>query len=470
MARTRVRLLPVPQPGIDAKPLYTRAGLSGHFVFPAVPAGLYLLTATRDHYFPASYGQHLPSGQGAPIPVTPDSDLFAELQMRRMGAISGRVLDENGIGLPGVNVVAYRTRAPLRIAATGVSDDRGVYRIHGLDAGKYWVRTAAFALDDGSGFLPTFAPEALESREARVYPVAVDAEMTDADLRPVPGGLLHLSVTFDCPIGTPLTAILSSETGRRSANAVCGPEGFRFDGLAPAEYEVYAETQDRSLFGFVEMFVGRDELAHVLLVPPPRVNVIFEAIAGTAEAKPSLTLMGRRQDLAETGPEREIKPPLTTLPPGHWEVMARTGAGEYVDAIANPGGLRRTMRRERPADAFDVFIETRQQTMIKVAFSDKAASIAGAVQVEGKIQPGIPVFLWPAAEQSRRSLHGQLQTLSDVNGEFRFVSLPPGDYRLLATFDLTEADEETMEAARAVVVHVEPSQAATVKLTPWNGY
>ena len=469
MARTRVRLLPVPKAGTNARPLMVRTGLSGHFVFPVVPEGLYLLTAVREHYFPAAYGQRLPNGQGTPLRMMADSDFFAELPMRRMGAISGRVLDENGIGMPGVNVVAYRARLPLRIAERAVSDDRGIYRIHGLDPGRYWVRTGAHTLDDGSGFLPTFAPEAMESHEARTYPVAVDAEMSDADIRPLPGALLSLSVTLQCqPMGAPVTAQLSSETGRRSANTGCG-DTYRFDGLAPASYEVYAETQDGSQCGFLEMLVNHSEAANVILVPPPRVNVVFQGIAGAIEARPSITLTGRRQDLAEAEPEREIKAPQTILTPGHWEISAHTAPGEYVESIATYTGLRRIIRRERPSDWFEVFIETRLQSSIKVVVSDKAGTLSGTVQADGKVEPGVPVFLWPVAEQARRSLHGQLQTLSDINGAFRFHSLPPGDYRVLATFDLTEADEESIEIARAVTVHVDASQTADVVVAPWAG-
>jgi hypothetical protein len=470
MARTRVRLQPVPKAGVDIKPLIVRAGISGHFIFPAVPEGLYLLTAIRDHYFPASYGQRLPYGQGTPIQVTTGSDLFAELRMRRMGAITGRVLDENGIGLPDVNVVAYRTRLPLRIAGSALSDDRGVYRIHGLDPGKYWVRTGALTLDDGSGFLPTFAPEAMESHEARIYPVVVDAEMSDADLRPVPGALLHLTVSPQCqPMGAPVMVAVSSETGRRGGNTFCGA-AYRFDGLAPAGYEVYAETLDGTEFGFTEMLLNHDELATVVMVPPPRVNIVFEGLNGVTDARPDVTLTVRRQDLAGTGPEREIKPPQTTLQPGHWEIRARTGPGEYVESIANTyGGPRRSIRRERPTDSFDVFIETRLQASIKVVFSSTAGTIAGNVRTAGKPEPGIPVFLWPVAEQARRSLGGQLRIISDVNGAFRFDSLPPGDYRLLATFDLNEADEESMEMARAGTVHVEASQTTNVGVAPWLG-
>ena len=468
MARTRVRLLPVPKPGSEGKPLLVRAGISGHFMFPAVPEGLYVLTAMRDHYFPATFGQRLPGGQGAPIEVRADSNLFAELRMRRMGAITGRVLDENGIGLPDVPVVAYRARLPLRIASRGVSDDRGIYRVHGLDPGKYWVRTGPHTLDDGTGLLPEFSPEAGETRDARIYPVAVDTETPDADLHSVPGALHRLNIAVQCqPLGAPVAVFLSSETGRHSANTACG-ESHVFQGLAPAAYEVYAEKQDLAEFGYLEIFVARDDFSIVIMAPPPRVNIAFEGIVGAIDARSSISLLARRQDLAETGTDREIKPPQTTLAPGHWEFSARTGPGEYVESIASlQGGPRRTLRRDRPTDRFDVFVEARAQWGIKVVVSDKAGHLGGSVRSDGKAVPGIPVFLWPVAEQARRSLRGKLQTLSDVNGQYRFDGLPPGDYRVLATFDLSDADEESMDIARAPVVHVDASQSTNSDLAPW---
>ena len=131
------------------------------------------------------------------------------------------------------------------------------------------------------------------------------------------------------------------------------------------------------------------------------------------------------------------------------------------------GGPRRPWRAERSADWFEVFIDARSQSRIKVVVSGATGNIAGTVQAEGKPIAGIPVFLWPVAEQARRSLRGQVQTLADVDGRFQFHSLPPGDYRVLATFDLSEADEESMEIARAVTIRVEPSETASVPLTPW---
>ena len=37
--------------------------------------------------------------------------------MRHKGALTGRVLDENGVGTPGVPVVAYRARSPYELPA-----------------------------------------------------------------------------------------------------------------------------------------------------------------------------------------------------------------------------------------------------------------------------------------------------------------------------------------------------------------
>ena len=99
--------------------------------------------------------------------------------------------------------------------------------------------------------------------------------------------------------------------------------------------------------------------------------------------------------------------------------------------------------------------------------SDQACQIAGRAMTDSKPATGAPVFLWPVAESARRSLSGPLQVLSDTEGRFRFDSLPPGDYRLLASFDVNEIDEELIEASHAAAVHAEASQTAAIDLPLW---
>src|SRR5271156_6611683 len=71
LSRSMVRLEPIPRSGSALlQPLTLRSGRSGQFVYPVVPPGIYLLTATHDGYFPAGFGQRLPIGRGTPIEVT----------------------------------------------------------------------------------------------------------------------------------------------------------------------------------------------------------------------------------------------------------------------------------------------------------------------------------------------------------------------------------------------------------------
>ena len=84
LSRTVVRLVPVPRAdNIDLRTLQLRTASAGQFVFFNVPDGYYFLIATREGYFPGAYGQRRPNGQGTPILITKDSDLFAQLRLRR---------------------------------------------------------------------------------------------------------------------------------------------------------------------------------------------------------------------------------------------------------------------------------------------------------------------------------------------------------------------------------------------------
>ena len=471
LARTNVRLQPIPKAGVEIAPLQVRAASSGTFVFPNVPDGLYLLIATREPYFPAAYGQRRPDGHGTPIVVTKDTDFFTELRMFRKGAITGRVLDENGIGMEEVPVVAYRARLPLLVAGRAISDDRGVYRIHGLAPGKYWVRTVAHTLDDGEGRLPTFGREGREIRESIMHSVTLDEDTPEADVRPLPGALFHLRGGLLCDDPRPpaqITVTLSSETGRRSLQSSCLGT-YTFEGLAPGIYEVFATKPGEGAdAGFIELSLDHDtENGDVKISAPARVDFIVRRAGASGGANIPVTIIGHRQDLAEGNEDREI-PLRTMLAPGHWEFAASVGPGMFVESITNNYSLRRAPWPViHPPDWFDLFMETRGLSLVTVTVSDQASRIEGSVTKEGNGVPGAPVYLWPMAESARRSLHGYCEAISDVDGKFNFQNLPPGDYRMLATFDMTDIDEERLDEARAVTIHVDPASVATADLEVW---
>src|SRR5688572_27839766 len=118
----------------------------GKFAFIALPAGRYTLSASKPGHVAVTYGQRRP-GPGRPgtaIQLADGQKLQVHLQLPRGGVITGAVLDENGEAIPGTPVRALRyamqsgTRV-LQQGGTGSTDDRGVYRIYGLQPGRYIV-------------------------------------------------------------------------------------------------------------------------------------------------------------------------------------------------------------------------------------------------------------------------------------------------------------------------------------------
>jgi protocatechuate 3,4-dioxygenase beta subunit len=468
LARAVVRLDPVPRSGAAVQPMTLRSGRSGQFVFPAVPPGFYLLTANHEGYFPAGFGQRIATGHGVAIEVTADSTLFAELHIHHKGAITGRVFDENGVGTAGVSVLAYKARLPLVSAGSALSDDRGVYRIHGLEPGKYWIRSGAYTFDDGSGWLPTFGLAGRETHEARIQAVTVDNDTTDADVDPEPGALFHLGGRITCDMPGVVRLTLSSEMGRRRMDSGC-PGRYRFEGIAPGVYEIFATSPEGTSAGFTELFLGQDsDSNNVTLLQTPTVEIEIRQVGSQAPADIPVTLIGRRQDLSEIEPGHEIPGPRTKLAPGHWEFRAQVPRGQYVESInVSPGYFRRPLIPERTSDWFPGFIESRTISRITVVVSGRSGQVSGRVTADGKPMPGAPVFLWPLAEQARRSLGGAVQTISAADGSYYFDSLPPGDYRILASFDVYEIDEEVLGMSQAQTVRVDASQTAHIDLTVW---
>jgi hypothetical protein len=139
-----------------------------------------------------------------------------------------------------------------------------------------------------------------------------------------------------------------------------------------------------------------------------------------------------------------------------------------VESITNRRDIRRPWRTEYPSDAHQIFVEPRRSLRLQVNVVENASHISGIVITnEKKAVPGSPVFLWPVFDGNRRILGGSRQVLCDVEGRFRFDGLPPGDYRVLATFDASEITPELIEESQAQAIRVQPAEAATVELPLW---
>jgi len=122
---------------------------SGAFEFTELPTGRYTLTASKAGYVGLSFGQRRPLQAGTPLQLTDGQELKGvDFRLPRGSVITGHVFDENGDPLPGAAVRAGRYQygqglRQLVPAGTAQTDDRGEYRMWGLNPGEYYISAIA---------------------------------------------------------------------------------------------------------------------------------------------------------------------------------------------------------------------------------------------------------------------------------------------------------------------------------------
>jgi hypothetical protein len=211
LSRAAVMIQPVD--GSGGASFSTRTNGFGAFTFSPVQGGAYLVSASRRGFAPAQYGQKRWKGSGIPVFVEQNSAVTLVIRLPRFAAIVGTVLDDNEVGLQDHDVAAYRNTRPPQQVARAKTDDRGMFRLSGLDPGAYLVRTLA-KRDEEETYLPTFYRDAATVEQA--YAVTVDLDRQAENIDPVPPGQYELF-----------------------AQAVGNNNGqYHFYGLAPGGYRV----------------------------------------------------------------------------------------------------------------------------------------------------------------------------------------------------------------------------------------
>jgi protocatechuate 3,4-dioxygenase beta subunit len=438
-----------------------------------MPGGSYLVLASRRSFAPAQYGQKQWKGAAVPITMEENATAFLTIRLERFGAISGTVVDENDVGLQEHDVVAYRNTRPPTIAARGKTDDRGVYRIWGLEPGAYLIRTVGKQYDEGS-YLPTFSRETARLDEARAVEVQLDQETTDVNVRPFPGVLYTLAGRAIVYAETQVTLTLVSDMG--SETTVSDQQGnFRFNPTAPGPYELLARGQADRRYNngevsaaYQPIVLDRDDTAHpVVLARMPVVRLTAEDTKGQAIDASVIHVLYRRKDLSGEGKPETLRAAGRggiSLPPGRYDLALAPSAAYYAAGFSGPRG-ENTIRGR--ADGWNEVVlagsGVRETQEVKFILSPRPATIRGVARNSGQDGvAGVPVFLEAYDMESRRRVADVRMIRADTRGQFEFHGLAPGHYRLIATFDFQMPDAVQMEAAR--VVKADEGQDQTIDL------
>jgi len=458
LARTLVTMRPVA--GTAGTQLSTRTNVYGAFEFSHVAPGAWLVAASRRAFAPIQYGQKRWQSAGVPVVLADESTIQMTLRMPRFGAIAGTVVDENEVGLPGHQVVAYKNTRPPQMVTRATTDDRVMYRVWGLEPGSYIVLTTE-QKDGDDMYLPTFAREGLRVHEARSIDVEIDRDTTDVSVRPMLGRLCVVGgrVQVYPPVAVRVTLVsdLGSQTVTSDING-----GFQFQPVAPGVYEVYAHAGNQA--AFTGLTVDREFVeARLQLGPMASVQVTVEDTQGRPVDFGLFQVKARRKDLSGEGPAAKlpIKDGVAVLTPGRWEFSLTPTAGYYVAQFAGPGG--EGAARERP-DGWNEIVASGGGQAVKFVLSPNPGMVRGTVTNGRDPAVGAPVYLEAFDEKMRRRLVDLRTAQTDLEGKFEFFGLPPGTYRILSTFEYQSPSAAEMDAAKAVLVKVEESRDVTQDL------
>jgi len=447
LARALVLLQPVSSAAGEVRT--TRANSLGGFEFDKLAAGAYIVKASRIGFMPLESGQKRWNSAGTPVVLADaDAGVFLNLRLIRFSAINGTLSDENDVGLPDHDVVAYRNSEPPELVAQATTDDRGAYRLHGLEPGTYLVRSAGKQYEDVS-YLATFFKDAEKLDQAHTIDLTADQDADNINLRPVTGHLYSLSAAAEVvPPGVEVILTLASEMGRKTFKSA----SFRLAGLPAGDYEIYAEerVEEKTVRSAYQRVLLARDTSVTLLLSPAATSVI---VAG-APAGDSGQLWARRKDVAGTGPPmlaQTGRGAVGILPAGRWEILLQPPSGYYVSGFGAPGVNLQPVKRP------DVWNEvlSRFNSSIRLALTAGPSAIRGIVKSHGDGVSGAPVYLEVYDPETRKRLGDLRSARSDARGQYRFDGLAPGTYRVLSTFEYLHPDPQAMDLAQAPVVTLE---------------
>jgi len=435
------------------------------------------------------------------------------IRMIKGGVITGRVLNKSGEPMALARVRSVRVKDeegnPVRegaIVRDWTTDDRGMYRLYGLEPGAYVVsasfanmfRAAPSQIRQGSEAAPTYYPSStidgatlvnvsagnetggidIRYRAERSYAVrgAVTGQAAQSGTQP---GRAAISVTLS-HAGTGMAV------GTTTIIPASGNNVFNFEGVTDGVYELTAQTAS-----------GTSDAAIAL---PQRVNVHG---AGVTDIVLTLTPMGSiagRVLLETTEPpeacrgvktalvqetlivaRREVeavkqRPSLASLLPvegkpdqGGEFLLTNMDAGRYVLDVRPPSRLwfvreiawekAASTPAKSPLNSVTLKLGERAQGL-KINLAQGAASIAGNVSSE-RADARLRVYLVPAEKEHENNALRYAETPVQVDGAFSISNLAPGRYWLL----VREADAAITravlrrEASKAnVEVQLQPCQ------------
>jgi hypothetical protein len=395
----------------------------GRYFFSGLAAGRYNLSATKTGHVGIAYGAARPGRPGTPIQLADGQAFAASLLLPRGSVITGTVVDEHGEPTPGTPVRAMRYalqggRRQLQQSGTGSTDDRGIYRIYGLQPGEYIVSAAP----RNTGPLADVGRLQAELEAVRQRLGALENDQT-------------------------LSRELSMRASMLQAEIPLHQHDEQPTGYAPVYYPGTAAVAQAAP---VALGVGEERASvdfQLLRVPMARLDGSIVNSTGQPAENVQLTLTdpqsipGAGNMSARADAEGRFR--MTNVPPGTYRLIARAigrPAGRPIESGAARGRAGRGSVAQPPVrlwGAIDVLVDGRDATNLVIALQH-GLTVSGRVAFSGTtLQPPsdlsrLRLTLTPADPAPAGAVQAANGTV-DASGTFTIPSVVPGTYRLTAS-------------------------------------
>ena len=435
---------------------------NGRFLFENLKRGTYRLSAERTGFLRQEYGGRPASLLGAPLSISTGQSITGlVLRLTPQGAITGKVLDEEGEAAPGTNVIVLRQMGFVnsrRLTKVDwvVTNDLGEYRIPGLSPGRYFLAADGRHTSGPSGssdasedYVPSFYPGTTDAAAAAAIQVEAGQTISGINIPLRRSRVYHLRgrVLAGLASGT-LRSIQVTLLPKRQEDVMMGlaqmtgmatAEGaFEFRGVQPGSYYLVAIRTE----GQVQMLdrmpieVAGSNLEDVVFAIGDRLDLPGSV---RVEGERTVALQGVVLSLLPSDGLPMVPPSAAVSENGVFRLTGVSRDSYRLNLAGLPEGTYVKSVRLSGQDALDKALDLRQARSapaLEITLGAKAGAVEGLVRGDGKTLPASVILVPEPIRPNQPFLYKQASTDSD--GRFKMSGLAPGDYKLYAFEEETD--------------------------------
>ena len=460
LARAEVRLATTEKSG---PPRIATTDDSGAYEFTGLPAGRYTLTALKTGYVSLEFGQRRAFEAGQVIQIKAgETRERVDIALPRYGAITGRIVDENGEPLEGVSISVDEVRSVggsrRLVNVPGVparqTNELGRFRVYGLPPGDYAVRAevAQVGSDDGRGFPVTYFPGTTNSAEAQRIRIDLAQEVPNVDFALAPIRTARITGRTLTSAGEPFEGGVQMRPTWRSTGAVADavgarplPDGgFEFTHVPPGEYVIQAFKGIE--IGWQIVAVNGADVTDLAVTTRPGSTITGRVTFEGGEApRPD------QVELVMSPADPDLTPFFGTSAgagvhdDGTFEIEHAAGPGRLCVARAPSGwALQRVIvgGLEVTDAALSFGAESESLRDVEVVLTNRVTRITGRV-TDGRGTPAADGAVIVFSDDDERWYDGSRYVATSRpgrDGSFEISGLPPGRYFAIAVDRLPESD------------------------------